>query len=93
MATVTKSGNNILITSTGTQDDELVLSDFADGRYTACIEVTAGDFQFNVGDVCSADNGTWTTDDKVTPFSFGTGLGKIYYKASDTNKTFIIGVV
>lgn len=92
MATVTKSGNNILITSTGTQDDELVLSDYADGRYTACIEVTAGDFQFNVGAVCNSDCGTWTTDDKVTPFAFGTGLGKIHYKASATAKTFIIGV-
>ena len=92
MATVTKSGNNLVITSTGTQNDELVLSDYADGRYTACIEVTLGDFQFEVGSEVTFDNATFTTDDKVPPFAFGTGLGKINFKASAANRTFVIGV-
>ena len=92
MATVTKSGNCLVITSTGTQEDELVLTDYQDGRYCACIEVTNGDFQFNVGEAVTSDNATFTTDDKVPPFAFGTGLGNIRYKASASSRTFVISV-
>lgn len=92
MATVTKSGNYLTITSTGTQEDELVLNDYLDGRYYACIEVTLGDFQFNVGSAITSDNRVYTTDEKAAPAAFGTGLGNIRYKASAASRTFSIVV-
>jgi hypothetical protein len=92
MADITRSGNNILVTSTDSDNFELTLSDYVDGRYTACIKVRTGDYQFNVGAACDENNDTWTDGENVFPFAFGTGLGKINCKADGVGRTFSIGV-
>lgn len=62
MANITKSGNGLVITSTGTQNDVLVLDDLLGDNIErqVLIEVIVGTFQFNVGRPVSADNAVLT---------------------------------
>lgn len=94
MATITKTGNPVLVTSTGTEDTTLSLSDIgAQGSYgLLMIQVISGTIYFNVGAaVDTGNNASYTDDEKlVLTIDSSIGDGLLHFKAGATSQTFKI---
>jgi hypothetical protein len=96
MATITKAGNPVLFTSTGTADTIAEMSSGgANNSYgLLMIWVISGSFQFNIGSAPTSDNPTYTATERadnikiVLTIDSSIGDGKLHFKAGAGSQTF-----
>lgn len=98
MATITKAGNPVLYTSTGTADTIAAMSSGgANNSYgLIMIWVISGSFQFNIGGVPTSDNPTYTATARgdnvkvILTLDSSIGDGLLHFKAGAASQTFEI---
>ncbi len=91
MATVVIESFPYLFTSTGTQEDTILVRNNPVLILTAFPKITsAGTLQFSVGGAVTATNPTFDTDDTIPPIIFGGQFGELRVKASGASVTCTI---
>ncbi len=96
MATITKAGNPVLFTSTGTADTIAVMSSGgANNSYgLIMIWVISGSFRFNMGATPTTDNPVYTATARgdnvkvILTIDSSIGDGLLHFTAGATSQTF-----